>query len=503
MQPPNYALDITQNLGPLQGPLAQASAMAPQQPQQQGGPLAQAGAPPMPQGLPVGPQNAPLNSQMATAAAFKQQEVSKEALAAKKAAVQEAINGGSTASLSKLITAYPDLAAAYKESYAKLDEQEKKTSLLQAGAALSAIKNGEPQTAVVHLRDNAAAMRTGGRTEQADALDQMADQIEAHPESAAFAIGSYGVVNGGKEWAEAIEKVEQGPAALAAKEAAAKKAKAEGDTAYEAEIAKIDLDRGTLGNLRSAIADRAVQQGFDERRVRVLEREAALKAKELELKRGELSEKEAGAVADAVVGAVMAEDAAAEYDGAAKIYEDTASGVGGVLASPFNQGVGLTGKKAVTGALGIATDMDKADQALLRAEMAEARARRPPGSGTYTDADAERDAKAAISLTTTPDAKAARMRELAKKQRKAATIDTVKAEYLNANGTYGPAKKDLHIGGKLIEKGQSFEQAVGSVTSTPAPKKFTAAQAQERIAALRTEGKSNADIAKTMRSEGY
>ena len=69
------------------------------------------------------------------------------------------------------------------------------------------------------------------------------------------------------------------------------------------------------------------------------------------------------------------------------------------------------------------------------------------------------------SETANPDTIASFLNGFAKLQRYEASVNELKADWVNANGSLGRAKKSGPIGDGIYGKGDSFAEAVGRITT--------------------------------------
>jgi len=124
---------------------------------------------------------------------------------------QQALVGlGATPSakqLSQLLVQFPEMSEIYKESYARLNDQEKQERLSQANTVYSAALSGDTELAKKYLQEYATAYRNSGREDDAKVLEAKAKLLESHPELTTNVLGSYlAEVQGPEKFAEAYSK---------------------------------------------------------------------------------------------------------------------------------------------------------------------------------------------------------------------------------------------------------------------------------------------------------
>jgi hypothetical protein len=219
-------------------------------------------------------------------AAAQQQQADLQALAA----------NPTSAGIAQLSIKYPGLSESFKRSFDILDPQEQRTRLEQAMPVYMALDNNKPEIAAQVLREQAVALRNGGREDQAKAAEAKAKLIEDNPAAAKIGLGGLlAAAIGPDKFAKMAGDIgderraqEQAPAELDKKVADASTAKSEatlkGAQAKNAgQLALLDLQKKgwDIKNIESEIGSRKEQN-------RIAAMTAALGRETNDLKRQEL-----------------------------------------------------------------------------------------------------------------------------------------------------------------------------------------------------------------------
>jgi hypothetical protein len=201
-----------------------------------------------------------------------------------------------TAGIAQLSIKYPGLSESFKRSFDILDPQEQRTRLEQAMPVYMALDNNKPEIAAQVLREQATALRNGGREDQAKAAEAKAKLIEDNPAAAKIGLGGLlAAAIGPDKFAKMAGDIgderraqEQAPAELDKKVADASTAKSEatlkGAQAKNAvQLALLDLQKKgwDIKNIESEIGARREQN-------RIAAMNAALGRETNDLKRQEL-----------------------------------------------------------------------------------------------------------------------------------------------------------------------------------------------------------------------
>jgi hypothetical protein len=243
-------------------------------------------------------------------------------------------------------------------------KREQDTDLRNGAQVYSAIKSGQPGIAIQMLTDQAAALRNGGRENEAKAAEDAAQGIELNPTAAQVTVGLYMArLPGGTGYLEAADKSlstirleTQAPAELRQKIAAAEKAESDAKTALatadnaqdkakaEKDLAKTQADLAAIKlefarpNEILDVQQKGRQLGLTDAQIK--QAEAAIKASDAAAKKSgadaDLAQKQANEIAAGVIPADKRPDAEAkfrkEYSDQTKGYQDIKAAYGRILA---------------------------------------------------------------------------------------------------------------------------------------------------------------------------
>jgi hypothetical protein len=134
-----------------------------------------------------------------------------------------------------------DQAAIVTQGFERLTKEQQQSDLRMGGEVYSAIKSGNLDVAKRMLTDKAAALRNSGRESEAKAAEDSLELINLNPTGAQATIGLYMArLPGGKDFLDNADKAlstlraeEKAPSELAAAKAAATKAVAEAQKAFD------------------------------------------------------------------------------------------------------------------------------------------------------------------------------------------------------------------------------------------------------------------------------
>jgi hypothetical protein len=147
------------------------------------------------------------------AAAGAEADVSRNKLARQEAFQADvgAIAGNPTPSaLASLMAKYPDVAEQLKTSYNALNDEQRKSKLLQAQQIYAATLSGKTDVAQSLLATQIEAMKNSGMEQDAQVMQSLSDLIKISPETAATSVGSFvAAVMDPDKFAETFSKLEE------------------------------------------------------------------------------------------------------------------------------------------------------------------------------------------------------------------------------------------------------------------------------------------------------
>lgn len=321
-------------------------------------------------------------------------------------------------------------------------QQNQLSDLLQWG---SAIKSGNQDIAaqMMDARADALENANGGKpSAESQAMRVHAEQVRAHPE---FALGQImakvsafpnaekaaqaRATLGGEDRAEELQ-----PGLVRKGNAEAIKTEAEANVAPET-VALKNKD------IRSQIAERAARLSLDRDK---LASETGIKIQELQQKNGTLPDDARRIVNESTIEATAADQSASQMNDLADRLEKEGGGYG--TASRFGEWV--------KGATGNQNAMTQLRQEYVRLRSQQTVKMLPPGPAS--DKDIQLALKGFPDDTSDAGTIASFLRGMSKLQQYNATLNSAKAEWVNAVGHLGKPKTDIEIDGTTVPAGSTF-----------------------------------------------
>jgi hypothetical protein len=356
---------------------------------------------------------------------------------------------------------HPEESEASKRLLDSLAPAEKQQKFDLMARTLSAIDEDRPDIAEQAIRETAEAYRKT-RPDEAKALDRMADRARDNPKILRGELmkGLLSIDDKffeGYKGGQLLEADRR--AALAKAEQDELKAEVEKATALDAAIAKLNLDEAQAQRFKDQTAYEAKRLGFDYYKLAqdTANARAALGASERKLTPAQ--EKELNDVSRSGVlaanSAEAAEALADKFDEASKTFTLK----GGVAKVD----------EWLKEALGNTDEMSAIRRQFASIANQEVLKNLPPGAASDRDVNLMREGLP--EKTDDPKRISEFLRAQARVTRAVQQMKTTEAEYINQNGSLGPAKTDLVIDGKVVPKGMRFDQVLAAKSIKPAEKK--------------------------------
>jgi hypothetical protein len=310
-----------------------------------------------------------------------------------------------------------DQAKVMQDFATSMTEEERNAALAEQSGIFSALRVGHPEIARDRLSQLAAAARNSGDEQEAKSYDELLQIFDASPEGPKVLEQYLGLtlnaMPGGDKALEGILKYEIAPSEQMIKEAEAKYA----DARQAAELRKLDAE--TLKFL--ADAEKAkLPQGT------------------------EIDENARKIMNTAVETAISADLTASQAENLAEMY------------AKYRPASGYTAKgwEAVKRATGEEDIDTRLKQEYTKLRNTDVLKNLPPG--VASDKDIEIALAAFPDTTANPDTIVAFLRGMAKLQRYASSVNKAKVEWVNQNGSLGPARLEFTAGGEQVKKGMGF-----------------------------------------------
>ena len=312
-----------------------------------------------------------------------------------------------------------DQSKAIRETFKLKTEAEQKADLDDTSQVFSALKVGRADLAAELLRKQAEAERAAGNEQGAKFGETLAQMVEVGPDSAknVETMLGYSIASMDKDALDSILKFQESPFALQIKEAEGKYA----DARQSAEIRKLDAETAKL--LVDAEALKLENQRPDGVKIDESARTIMNKATEAVIASDLLASQ-----SDNLANAFVKLRPAAGWTG--NVYEQLKKAAGGQDA--------LTSLK----------------QEYVKIRNTDVLRNLPPG--VASDKDIEIALKAFPDENANPDQIASFLRGMSKLQRYNSAVNKAKAEWVNQNGSLGPARSEFSAGGQTVKRGMAF-----------------------------------------------
>ena len=335
------------------------------------------------------------------------------------------------------------LASDEKQSKAIMEVFEARTteqnnaSLSRAGRTLYAYKNGNAAMGEKLLNTQITAQRNSGNEEQANYLETMLSISKESPDSfIAMLSSNMAMMPGGTEAIDAVNKIAMENREVGLHTAAINQA------GLDAKLKKSQI----AVNRANANKSYAVLQKTNEEAGKVAV-EAQIKLIELQQARNPevvLTAPAEKLVNESVVSAVNSKSLANQYETLAKS-----------ITAELSSGKVAEAGELIKKIWGSEDEVSRLRQEYKRLRNTQVLQSLPPG--VASDKDIEIAMGVFPSETANPDTIASFLNE--------ASVNELKADWVNANGSLGRAKKSGPIGDGIYGKGDSFAEAVGRITT--------------------------------------
>lgn len=361
--------------------------------------------------------------QRAAAAQAEAARIAAQAEAERQAKLQEAMarldRPDVTAEDYRRVSSYlpADQAKVMQDFATSMTEEERQAALTEQSGIFSALRVGHPEIARDRLSQLAAAARNSGDEQEAKSYDELLQIFDASPDGPKVLEQYLGLTMNamprGDKALEGILKYEVAPAEQMTKEAEAKYA----DARQAAELRKLDAE--TLKLLAEAEKEK-LPQGT------------------------EIDESARKIMNAATETAISSDLTASQADNLATMFAKYRP-AGGWTAR------GWESIKKATGEEDIDTRLKQEYTKLRNTDVLR---NLPPG--VASDKDIEIALAAFPDTNANPDNIVSFLRGMAKLQRYTSAVSKAKAEWVNQNGSLGPARVDFSAGGQSVKRGQAF-----------------------------------------------
>ncbi len=335
-----------------------------------------------------------------------------------------------------------DKAEAIQKAATAMKTEERTAALTDSSQVYSAYRGGRTDGAVSLNRKQGEAERAAGNTQGADYAETLAQMAEKSPEGAKAVENLVGyqlaALPGGKDAFDAIGKLEterrtaeEFPALMAQKAQELAKATSEAEKlAIEAKYKEL-RETAEIAKLNAETAK--------------LDAEAFKLKLEGERPDGtKIDESARKLMNESVTAAMNADLVAAQSDNLSKAFD----------AQRPAAGWGAKGMEYLKKALGGEDKFTALKQEYVKLRNTEALRNLPPGPASDKDIDIA--LKAFPDDNSNPELIASFLRGMAKLQRYTSAVNKAKAEWVNMNGSLGPAQMEFTAGGKPVKKGMPF-----------------------------------------------
>ena len=306
---------------------------------------------------------------------------------------------------------------ALSEAYKTKTEAERKADISDTSQVFSALRVGRNDIAADLLRKQAQAERAAGNEQGAQFGETLAKMVDEGGAKNVEIMLGYSIASMDKDALDSILKFQESPFALQVREAEGKYA----DLRQAAEIRKLDAETAKL--LVDAEALKLENQRPDGVKIDESARTIMNKATEAVIASDLLASQ-----SDNLANAFVKLRPAAGWTG--NVYEQLKKAAGGQDA--------LTSLK----------------QEYVKIRNTDVLRNLPPG--VASDKDIEIALKAFPDENANPDQIASFLRGMSKLQRYNSAVNKAKAEWVNQNGSLGPARSDFKAGDQAVKRGMAF-----------------------------------------------
>ena len=324
--------------------------------------------------------------------------------------MQQLSQMGGAKQYSDMMLKYPELKDQLSQSYSMLSDAQKQSKLNFGAQVLSALNSENPTIAIDLLNKQADAEENAGQNENAAATRSLVELGKLNPNTLKTIVGiNLASDENGRKLLESVTALEKAPVEIA--------------------------------NIQSQINERVGKLNLDKAK---LQSEVQIKVAELQAKGGQLEPDARKLINEATVSAVASEQSANRLLNLATRMENEGGGKGAL--TKFSESLAnLTGQQ---------DEFTLMRQEYIRLRNTLAVKNLPPGPAT--DKDIELALQGFPNENSDTAILASFMRGMAKLQQYEATTKDAEAEWVNATGTLGKARKDIEIGGIQVPKGTSY-----------------------------------------------
>jgi hypothetical protein len=344
----------------------------------------------------------------------------------------------------------PELAAQFKDSYANLSDNEKRTATEVNFLIKSGLESGKQDVVVSEIDRRIEAAKNSGDAVTADKLDVMKNLVIANPNAARLTANAFlastmdpeKFANMEKTRGEESRAAELQPISVREKAAQATTAEVKAKFAEEIERAGITEKVWNVRNVQNQIAVRGAQLQLDRQRLAV---DTAAKMAEVQSKLTEIPAGSQKLVNDAAVTAGAAKQQAETYADLSKRITTIGSSWG--AAGSANEWL----KKAA----GMQDGVTAIRQEYTRLRNSAAVASLPPGPAT--DKDIQMVLEGFPPANASPQVISGFLRGMAKLKDIEASVEGAKVDWLaNNRGVLTRANTSFQAGSQAVTAGESF-----------------------------------------------
>lgn len=359
---------------------------------------------------------------------------------------------------------YPQLSEHFKRANDILAPQLQQATISRLAPVYFAAQSGNTDVAQQKLLEHATALENSGMMQDAKEARDMAELIRMSPGSATTMLGGYlSAAMGPEKFLSTFSGLAKLPGEVRKGEAEATKAAWEAkDTPQRLELANLQT-AANIRSLDSQISERSQRLGLDRDKA---QSDVDLRLLELNQKGGKLDDSAIKIVNDSTVASVTAKQSAGQMTDLANRLEQQGGGYG----------VFSTAGEWLKKATGNQDSMTSMRQEYVRLRNTQAVKNMPPGAASDKDV--------ALALKGFPedtaDAKtvASFLRGMAKLQDYTASMESAKAEWVNAVGHLGKPRQDIEVDGIKVPAGSTFADFANQYMGALAGKQSTQAAQQ-------------------------
>ena len=354
---------------------------------------------------------------------------------------------------------YPQLSEHFKRANDILAPQLQQATISRLAPVYFAAQSGNTDVAQQKLLEHATALENSGMTQDAKEARDMAELIRMSPGSATTMLGGYlSAAMGPEKFLSTFSGLAKLPGEVRKGEAEATKAAWEAkDTPQRLELANLQT-AANIRNLDSQISERSQRLGLDRDKA---QSDVDLRLLELNQKGGKLDDSAIKIVNESTVSAVTAKQASGQM-------MDLANRLGNT-----DKWGGAAGNAAEwwKNALGSQDAVTSVKNEYVRLRNSQAIKSLPPGPAT--DKDIAMAMKGFPSENAPPQELASFLRGMAKLQDYTASMESAKAEWVNAVGHLGKPRQDIEVDGIKVPAGSTFTDFANQYMGALASKRET------------------------------